>query len=57
MKIICSDNISWLKQQQDNSIDLIITSPPYNLQNKGGNLRLCLIKMIMKTKNMRKGAN
>lgn len=26
MKIICSDNISWLKQQQDNSIDLIITS-------------------------------
>lgn len=44
MKIICSDNISWLKQQQDNSIDLIITSPPYNLQNKGGEFKIMSYK-------------
>lgn len=37
--IVQGDSLDWLQQQQDNSIDLIITSPPYNLGNKkGGNV-------------------
>ncbi|MDD4122768.1 MAG: hypothetical protein PHO23_00600 [Candidatus Pacebacteria bacterium] len=36
-KIICGDAIDILKQIEDNSIDLGITSPPYNKgeKNKG----------------------
>jgi site-specific DNA-methyltransferase (adenine-specific) len=29
-KIICSDNISYLKTLPDNCIDLVVTSPPYD---------------------------
>lgn len=37
--VINQDNMEWLSKQSDNSIDLIITSPPYNLGNKkGGNV-------------------
>jgi DNA modification methylase len=28
--LICGDNIKVLKTMEDNSIDLIVTSPPYN---------------------------
>ncbi len=36
-KIICGDVVSELKKIPDNSIDLAITSPPYNLKNSTGN--------------------
>ena len=36
-KIICGDCIEIMKQIPDNSIDLIVTSPPYNLRNSTGN--------------------
>lgn len=36
-KIICGDVITNLKKLPDSSIDLIVTSPPYNLKNSTGN--------------------
>ena len=36
-KIICGDAVQVLKSMPDESIDLIITSPPYNLKNSTGN--------------------
>jgi modification methylase len=36
-KIICGDCISVMKQIPDESLDLVITSPPYNLKNSTGN--------------------
>jgi site-specific DNA-methyltransferase (adenine-specific) len=36
-KIICGDAVETLKLIPDNSIDLAITSPPYNLRNSTGN--------------------
>lgn len=36
-KIICGDAISEMKRIPANSVDLIITSPPYNLKNSTGN--------------------
>ncbi|MBL0310731.1 MAG: site-specific DNA-methyltransferase [Bacteroidetes bacterium] len=36
-KIICGDSLAILKQLPDSSIDLIVTSPPYNLKNSTGN--------------------
>ncbi len=36
-KIICGDIIEITKQIPDESVDLIITSPPYNLKNSTGN--------------------
>ncbi|RZD16236.1 MAG: site-specific DNA-methyltransferase [Candidatus Acididesulfobacter guangdongensis] len=36
-KIICGDTIDVMKQIPDKSIDLVITSPPYNLKNSTGN--------------------
>ena len=36
-KIICGDTISIMKGIPDNSIDLVVTSPPYNLKNSTGN--------------------
>lgn len=36
-KIICGDALSTMKQIPDSSIDLIVTSPPYNLKNSTGN--------------------
>lgn len=36
-KIICGDCLEVMKNMPDASIDLIITSPPYNLKNSTGN--------------------
>jgi modification methylase len=36
-KIICGDAVEVMKQMPDNSVDLVITSPPYNLKNSTGN--------------------
>ncbi|MCX6775871.1 MAG: site-specific DNA-methyltransferase [Candidatus Micrarchaeota archaeon] len=36
-KVICGDAIEVMKQIPDKSIDLVITSPPYNLKNSTGN--------------------
>lgn len=36
-KIICSDSLTILKQLPTSSIDLIVTSPPYNIRNSSGN--------------------
>ena len=36
-KIICGDCIEIMKKIPDSSIDLIVTSPPYNLKNSTGN--------------------
>lgn len=36
-KIICGDVLKIMKQIPDGSVDLIITSPPYNLKNSTGN--------------------
>lgn len=35
--IICGDAVSVMKQFPDNCIDLVVTSPPYNLRNSTGN--------------------
>ncbi len=36
-KIICGDSIDVMKKMPDKSIDLVVTSPPYNLKNSSGN--------------------
>lgn len=36
-KIICGDCLEVMKKLPDNSIDLVVTSPPYNLKNSTGN--------------------
>lgn len=36
-KIICGDVVDTLKKIPDGSVDLIVTSPPYNLKNSTGN--------------------
>lgn len=36
-KFICMNTIDAMKQMPDASIDLIVTSPPYNLKNSTGN--------------------
>ncbi|MDE2019335.1 MAG: site-specific DNA-methyltransferase [Patescibacteria group bacterium] len=36
-KIVCGDAVKIMKQMPDGSIDLIVTSPPYNLKNSTGN--------------------
>jgi site-specific DNA-methyltransferase (adenine-specific) len=36
-KIICEDALQVMGQIPDNSIELIVTSPPYNLKNSTGN--------------------
>jgi len=36
-KIICGNCLDVMKQMPDNSIDLAVTSPPYNLKNSTGN--------------------
>ncbi len=36
-KIICGDAVETMKQIPDGSVDLVITSPPYNLKNSTGN--------------------
>ncbi len=36
-KITCGDSLKIMKQLPDESIDLVVTSPPYNLKNSTGN--------------------
>lgn len=36
-KIICGDALTVMKEMPDASVDLLITSPPYNLKNSTGN--------------------
>ncbi len=36
-KIICGDCLTVMRQMPDNSVDLVVTSPPYNLKNSTGN--------------------
>lgn len=36
-KIICGDVLEIMRQIPDGSVDLIVTSPPYNLKNSTGN--------------------
>ena len=36
-KIICGDTLTVMKQLPSSSVDLIVTSPPYNLKNSTGN--------------------
>src|SRR5690349_9994163 len=36
-KIICGDTVEVMKKLPDDSVDLVITSPPYNLKNSTGN--------------------
>lgn len=36
-KIICGDCLQKMKEIPDESIDLVVTSPPYNLKNSTGN--------------------
>lgn len=36
-KIICGDSVNVMNQIPDESIELIVTSPPYNLKNSTGN--------------------
>lgn len=36
-KIICGDCLEVMRQIPDHSIDLVVTSPPYNLKNSTGN--------------------
>lgn len=36
-KIVCGDAVDVMRQIPDNSVDLIITSPPYNIKNSTGN--------------------
>ena len=36
-KILCGDCLQIMKSMQDESIDLVVTSPPYNLKNSTGN--------------------
>jgi len=36
-KIICGDSIEVMKEIPSESVDLVITSPPYNLKNSTGN--------------------
>lgn len=36
-KIICGDAVKIMKQIPDGTVDLVVTSPPYNLKNSTGN--------------------
>ena len=36
-KIICGDCLDVMKKIPNNSVELIVTSPPYNLKNSTGN--------------------
>lgn len=36
-KIVCGNTVDVMKEMTDESVDLIITSPPYNLKNSTGN--------------------
>ena len=36
-KIICGDSLTVMQQMPDSCLDLVVTSPPYNLKNSTGN--------------------
>ena len=36
-RIVCGDAVEIMKQMPDDMVDLVITSPPYNLKNSTGN--------------------
>lgn len=36
-KIICGDSLEVMKSMPDGSVDIVFTSPPYNLKNSTGN--------------------
>lgn len=36
-KFICGDSVEVMRKLPDQSIDLVVTSPPYNLKNSSGN--------------------
>jgi len=36
-KLVCGDILKVIKDIPDQSIDLVVTSPPYNLKNSTGN--------------------
>ena len=36
-KIICGDSLTVMRQMPDECLDLVVTSPPYNLKNSTGN--------------------
>ena len=36
-QIICGNTVDVMKQMPDGSVNLVITSPPYNLKNSTGN--------------------
>ena len=36
-RILCGDCLEVMRQIPDNSVDLVVTSPPYNLKNSTGN--------------------
>ena len=36
-RIICDDCLKVMKQMPDECVDLVVTSPPYNLKNSTGN--------------------
>ena len=36
-KIICGDSLAVMRQMPDECLDLVVTSPPYNLKNSTGN--------------------
>src|ERR1039457_4273425 len=36
-RIVCGDCIETMRQMPNESVDLIVTSPPYNLKNSTGN--------------------
>lgn len=36
-KIVCGDCLELMRQMPDASVDLVVTSPPYNLKNSTGN--------------------
>lgn len=36
-KIVCGDSLTVMKELPDNCLDLVVTSPPYNLKNSTGN--------------------
>ena len=38
-KVICGDCLEVMKQIPDNSVDLVLTDPPYNAKNIGPNER------------------
>jgi hypothetical protein len=36
-KIVCGDILKVIKQIPDETVDVVVTSPPYNLKNSTGN--------------------